>query len=128
MAPPHLALLSAEEQDEEQEEEQEHNRHGGGGGFVPKPAKSSDVGKSQQYLATKSAKKQQKTRDLKITSTLLHPEHSMALGVWTSKGHVKACSKGIGIDIKLRDQRSWGSLPSSNSSTSMISRDFWRSG
>jgi len=87
-----------EEEEEEEEQQQQHNGHGGDGGFVPNPAKK----QRQQYRATESAKKQQTTRDLRITSTLLHPEHSMALGVWTSTGHVKSCSKGIGTDIKLR--------------------------
>ena len=89
-----------EEEEEEEEQQQQHNGHGGDGGFVPNPAKK----QRQQYRATESAKKQQTTRDLRITSTLLHPEHSMAMGVWTSTGHVKSCSKGIGTDIKLRDQ------------------------
>ena len=90
-------------EEEEEEQQQQHNGHGGDGEFLLKPARK----QRQQHRATESAKKQQKTRDLRITSTLLHPEHSMALGVWTSKGHVKACSKGIGTrgtDIKLRDQ------------------------
>ena len=87
-----------EEEEEEEEQQQQHNGHGGDGGFVPNPAKK----QRQQYRATESAKKQQTTRDLRITSTLLHPEHSMAMGVWTSTGHVKSCSKGIGTDIKLR--------------------------
>ena len=87
-----------EEEEEEEQQQQQHNGHGGDGGFVPNPAKK----QRQQYRATESAKKQQTTRDLRITSTLLHPEHSMALGVWTSTGHVKSCSKGIGTDIKLR--------------------------
>ena len=87
-----------EEQQQQQQQRQQHNGHGGDGGFVPNPAKK----QRQQYRATESAKKQQTTRDLRITSTLLHPEHSMAMGVWTSTGHVKSCSKGIGTDIKLR--------------------------
>ena len=87
-----------DDEEEEEEQQQQHNGHGGDGGFVPNPAKK----QRQQYRATESAKKQQTTRDLRITSTLLHPEHSMALGVWTSTGHVKSCSKGIGTDIKLR--------------------------
>ena len=87
-----------EEEEEEEQQQQQHNGHGGDGGFVPNPAKK----QRQQYRATESAKKQQTTRDLRITSTLLHPEHSMAMGVWTSTGHVKSCSKGIGTDIKLR--------------------------
>ena len=90
-----------EEEEEEQQQRQQHNGHGGDGGFLPNPAQKQRA----QYRATQSEKRKQTTRDLRITETLLHPDHGMALGVWsTSKGQVKACSKGIGTDIKLRDQ------------------------
>jgi hypothetical protein len=55
----------------QEEEQEQQKRHGGGGGLVPKTAKNSGVGMKQQYRPTESAKKQQKTRDSKITATLL---------------------------------------------------------
>ena len=90
-----------EEQQQQQQQRQQHNGHGGDGGFLPNTAQKQKA----QYMATLSEKRKQTTRDLRITETLLHPAHGMAFGVWsTSKGQVKACSKGIGTDIKLRDQ------------------------
>ncbi len=88
---------------EEEERQERQEQPGVGGGLAQKTSQKSVQGNTQQYRQTKSARRQQTTRNDKIISTLLHPNHRLGFGVWeTSNGEVNVCGKGIGIGI--RDQ------------------------
>jgi hypothetical protein len=96
-----------ENEQQQQQQQQKKKQHGGGGGLVPKTDQNSVpslLRTQQQYRQIEFEKRKQKTRDSKISATLLHPHHSLAFGVWkTPNGDVNVCSKGIGIGHNLRN-------------------------
>ena len=103
----HALAQHAHEQGKDNQEEVERQERqeqpGVGGGLARKTSQKSVQWNQQQYRQTEYAHRQQTTRNLKIISTLLHPNHRLGFGVWkTSNGEVNVCGKGIGIDI--RDQ------------------------
>jgi hypothetical protein len=101
-----LAQHAHEQGKDNQEEEDRQERQeqpGVSGGLAQKTSQKSVQGNKQQYRQPEYARRQQTTRNDKIISTLLHPNHRLGFGVWeTSKGEVNVCGKGIGIGI--RDQ------------------------